>query len=93
MGSAASARDVNGSVLDGSRDGSNVLDASVRLQLLAELDSALAFADYCRYIGQEQVSSCAEEMVSIAQKLYEETRSTIGHTPALGNQNTRTQLA
>lgn len=51
------------------------LDASVRRQLQTELESALAFADYCCFLGREQVRSCAEELVSIAQRLYDETLS------------------
>ena len=77
METVASRRGSNGPEAQDSRADSDGFEAPVRRQLLAELNSALAFADYCRYIGQDQVSSRAEELVSVAQSLYEDTLSAI----------------
>jgi len=55
------------------RAGAGRIDASVRRQLQAELESALAFADYCQFLGQERVGARADELASIAQTLYEDT--------------------
>ena len=93
METAASARGVNRPVLHDGRAGSNGVDSSVRRQLLAELDSALGFADYCCFIGQEQVSSGAEELVSIAHKLYEDTLSAIGHAAGPRSPGARTHAS
>ena len=84
---------VDGPAPQASRSGSDALDPSVRRQLLAELESALAFADFCCFIGQEEVSSCAQELVSIAQRLYEDTLSAIGPTAGRPTADTRTGSA
>jgi hypothetical protein len=59
------------------------LQESVRRQLLDGLDATLGFADYCSFIGRDQVAALAEELAGIAQRLYEDTLSTMGTTQAL----------
>jgi hypothetical protein len=73
----AAERGADGPASHNARADTDRLDPSVRRQLQAELDSALAFADYCRFLGREHVRSCAEELVNIAQRLYEETLSSV----------------
>jgi len=79
MDTAASQRTSNEPVLHDDRSHSDALNATVGRQLLAELESTLAFADYCRFIGQEHVSSRAEELTCIAERLYEDTLASIRH--------------
>jgi hypothetical protein len=57
----------------GHRAAAGRIDASVRRQLQAELESVLAFADYCQFLGQERLGARAGELARVAQTLYEET--------------------
>jgi hypothetical protein len=45
-------------------------------QLAVELESAVAFADYCRYLGGEALTSRVEHLVQLAEALYRDTLAT-----------------
>lgn len=54
--------------------------ASACRQLLAELDSAVEFADHCGFLGGDRMRSRAEELVEMAQQLYDDTLSSLRDT-------------
>jgi hypothetical protein len=56
------------------------LDASVRAHLEVELESVIGFADYCRFLGGEHVSSVVQELISVAERLYDDTLSSLRGT-------------
>ena len=47
----------------------------VRRELLCELEAAVGFADYCRYVGGPELDARAEAFVAMAEALYGEALS------------------
>jgi hypothetical protein len=59
----------------------NRVDFAVRRQLRLELDSAVAFADYCSYLGGGALAGQAEQFVAMAESLYEATVASLHPRP------------
>ena len=47
-------------------------ESRVHQELSVQLDSTLAFADFCMFLTSNRVSQQAGQLVSLAQALYEE---------------------
>lgn len=48
-------------------------DSRVQSELAGQLDTAVAFADFCTFLTAGKVSDQADQLVSLAQALYVET--------------------
>jgi hypothetical protein len=51
-------------------------------ELRCQLESALAFADYCAFLTAGQGSERAAELVEVAERLFSETMLALGQDPA-----------
>ena len=49
------------------------VESRVQDELAAQLDTAVAFADFCTFLTSGRVSDKADELIRLAQILYAET--------------------
>ena len=60
------------------------VESRIQEELAAQLDTAVAFADFCTFLTSGRVSDQADQLIRLAQILYAETTESLSGSRSRG---------